>query len=148
MFAWFKAVPAASRWLQAARGQYYSYSKLMPKTEYQSMSGVDRVKNAMGFNPIENKLNTDLNRFVTDINQDYSNSAKDVMIAYVNNPTDANLKKLQAYGKTPEQAHKAVDKYIKPKVTAEQAEKMVTKSSNEEADIVRSNVRALGNLLS
>lgn len=148
MFAWLKAVPAASRWLQAARGQYYSYSKLMPKTEYQSMSGVDRVKNAMGFNPIENKLNTDLNRFVTDINQDYSNSAKDVMIAYVNNPTDANLKKLQAYGKTPEQAHKTVDKYIKPKVTAEQAEKMVTKSNNEEADIVRSNVRALGNLLS
>lgn len=147
MFAWFKAVPAASRWLQAARGQYYSYSKLMPKTEYQSMSGVDRVKDAMGFNPIENKLNTDLNRFVTDINQDYSNSAKDVMIAYVNNPTEANLKKLQAYGKTPEQAHKAVDKYIKPKVTAEQAEKMVTKSNNEEADIVRSNVRALGNLL-
>lgn len=148
MFAWLKAVPAASRWLQAARGQYYSYSKLMPKTEYQSMSGVDRVKNAMGFNPIENKLNTDLNRLVTDINQDYSNSAKDVMIAYVNNPTDANLKKLQAYGKTPEQAHKAVDKYIKPKVTAEQVEKMVTKSNNEEADIVRSNVRALGNLLS
>lgn len=148
MFAWLKAVPAASRWLQAARGQYYSYSKLMPKTEYQSMSGVDRVKNAMGFNPIENKLNTDLNRFVTDINQDYSNSAKDVMIAYVNNPTEANFKKLQSYGKTPEQAHKAVDKYIKPKVTAEQAEKMVTKSDNEEAGIVRSNVRALGNLLS
>lgn len=148
MFAWLKAVPAASRWLQAARGQYYSYSKLMPKTEYQSMSGVDRVKNAMGFNPIENKLNTDLNRFVTDINQDYSNSAKDVMIAYVNNPTEANFKKLQSYGKTPEQAHKAVDKYIKPKITAEQAEKMVTKSDNEEAGIVRSNVRALGNLLS
>jgi hypothetical protein len=147
MFAWLKAVPAASRWLQAARGQYYSYSKLMPKTEYQSMSDVDRAKNIMGFNPIENKLNTDLNRFVTDINQDYSNSAKDVMIAYVNNPTEANLKKLQSYGKTPEQAHKAVDKYIKPKVTAEQAEKMVTKSDNEEAGIVRSNVRALGNLL-
>lgn len=147
MFAWLKAVPAASRWLQAARGQYYSYSKLMPKTEYQSMSDVDRAKNIMGFNPIENKLNTDLNRFVTDINQDYSNSAKDVMIAYVNNPTEANLRKLQSYGKTPEQAHKAVDKYIKPKVTAEQAEKMVTKSDNEEADIVRSNVRALGNLL-
>lgn len=147
MFAWLKAVPAASRWLQAARGQYYSYSKLMPKTEYQSMSDVDRAKNIMGFNPIENKLNTDINRFVTDTNQDYSNSAKDVMIAYVNNPTEANLKKLQSYGKTPEQAHKAVDKYIKPKVTAEQAEKMVTKSDNEEAGIVRSNVRALGNLL-
>lgn len=147
MFAWLKAVPAASRWLQAARGQYYSYSKLMPKTEYQSMSDVDRAKNIMGFNPIENKLNTDINRFVTDTNQDYSNNAKDVMIAYVNNPTEANLKKLQSYGKTPEQAHKAVDKYIKPKVTAEQAEKMVTKSDNEEAGIVRSNVRALGNLL-
>lgn len=148
MFAWLKAVPAASRWLQAARGQYYSYSKLMPKTEYQSMTNADRVKNFMGFNPIENKLNTDINRFVTDENQEYSNKTKDVMIAYVNNPTEANLKKLQDYGKTPEQAHKTVDKYIKPKVTAEQAEKMVTKSKSEEADIVRSNVRALGNLLS
>ena len=147
MFAWLKAVPAASKWLQAARGQYYSYSKLMPKTEYQSMSNVDRVKNFMGFNPIENKLNTDINRFVTDENQEYSNKTKDVMIAYVNNPTEANLKKLQDYGKTPEQAHKAVDKYIKPKVTAEQAEKMVTKSKSEEAEIVRSDVRALGNLL-
>lgn len=147
MFAWLKAVPAASRWLQAARGQYYSYSKLMPKTEYQSMSNADRVKNFMGFNPIENKLNTDINRFVTDENQEYSNKTKDVMIAYVNNPTEANLKKLQDYGKTPEQAHKAVDKYIKPKVTAEQAEKMVTKSKSEEAEIVRSDVRALGNLL-
>lgn len=148
MFAWLKAVPAASRWLQAARGQYYSYSKLMPKTEYQSMSNVDRAKNFMGFNPIENKLNTDINRFVTKENQEYSNKTKDVMIAYVNNPTEANLKKLQDYGKTPEQAHKTVDKYIKPKVTAEQAEKMVTKSKSEEAEIVRSNVRALGNLLS
>ena len=147
MFAWLKAVPAASRWLQAARGQYYSYSKLMPKTEYQSMSNVDRAKNFMGFNPIENKLNTDINRFVTEENQEYSNKTKDVMIAYVNNPTEANLKKLQDYGKTPEQAHKTVDKYIKPKVTAEQAEKMVTKSKSEEAEIVRSNVRALGNLL-
>lgn len=147
MFAWLKAVPAASRWLQAARGQYYSYSKLMPKTEYQSMSNADRVKNFMGFNPIENKLNTDINRFVTDENQEYSNKTKDVMIAYVNNPTEANLKKLQDYGKTPEQAHKTVDKYIKPKVTAEQAEKMVTKSKSEEAEIVRSDVRALGNLL-
>lgn len=147
MFAWLKAVPAASRWLQAARGQYYSYSKLMPKTEYQSMSNVDRAKNFMGFNPIENKLNTDINRFVTDENREYSNKTKDVMIAYVNNPTEANLKKLQDYGKTPEQAHRTVDKYIKPKVTAEQAEKMVTKSKSEEAEIVRSNVRALGNLL-
>lgn len=147
MFAWLKAVPAASRWLQAARGQYYSYSKLMPKTEYQSMSNADRAKNFMGFNPIENKLNTDINRFVTDENQEYSNKTKDVMIAYVNNPTEANLKKLQDYGKTPEQAHKTVDKYIKPKVTAEQAEKLVTKSKSEEAEIVRSNVRALGNLL-
>lgn len=147
MFAWLKAVPAASRWLQAARGQYYSYSKLMPKTEYQSMSNVDRAKNFMGFNPIENKLNTDINRFVTDENQEYSNKTKDVMIAYVNNPTEANLKKLQDYGKTPEQAHKTVDKYIKPKVTAEQAEKMVTKSKSKEAEIIRSDVRALGNLL-
>ena len=147
MFAWLKAVPAASRWLQAARGQYYSYSKLMPKTEYQSMSNADRVKNFMGFNPIENKLDTDITRFITKENQEYSNKAKDVMIAYVNKPTEANLKKLQDYGKTPEQAHKTVDKYIKPKVTAEQAEKMVTKSKSEEAEIVRSNVRALGNLL-
>ena len=147
MFAWLKAVPAASRWLQAARGQYYSYSKLMPKTEYQSMSNADRAKNFMGFNPIENKLDTDITRFITDENQEYSNKAKDVMIAYVNNPTEANLKKLQDYGKTPEQAHKTVDKYIKPKVTAEQAEKMVTKSKSEEAEIVRSDVRALGNLL-
>lgn len=147
MFAWLKAVPAASRWLQAARGQYYSYSKLMPKTEYQSMSNADRVKNFMGFNPIENKLDTDITRFITDKNQEYSNKAKDVMIAYVNNPTEANLKKLQDYGKTPEQAHKTIDKYIKPKVTAEQAEKMVTKSKSEEAEIVRSDVRALGNLL-
>ena len=147
MFAWLKAVPAASRWLQAARGQYYSYSKLMPKTEYQSMSNADRAKNFMGFNPIENKLDTDITRFITDENQEYSNKTKDVMIAYVNNPTEANLKKLQDYGKTPEQAHKTVDKYIKPKVTAEQAEKMVTKSKSEEAEIVRSDVRALGNLL-
>ena len=147
MFAWLKAVPAASRWLQAARGQYYSYSKLMPKTEYQSMSNADRVKNFMGFNPIENKLDTDITRFITKENQEYSNKAKDVMIAYVNKPTEANLKKLQDYGKTPEQAHKTVDKYIKPKVTAEQAEKMVTRSKSEEAEIVRSNVRALGNLL-
>lgn len=148
MFAWLKAVPAASRWLQAARGQYYSYSKLMPKTEYQSMSNADRAKNFMGFNPIENKLDTDITRFITNENQEYSNKAKDVMIAYVNNPTEANLKKLQDYGKTPEQAHKTVDKYIKPKITAEQAEKMVTKSKSEEAEIVRSDVRALGNLLS
>lgn len=148
MFAWLKAVPAASRWLQAARGQYYSYSKLMPKTEYQSMSNADRAKNFMGFNPIENKLDTDINRFITDENQEYSNKAKDAMIAYVNNPTEANLKKLQDYGKTSEQAHKTVDKYIKPKITAEQAEKMVTKSKSEEAEIVRSDVRALGNLLS
>lgn len=148
MFAWLKAVPAASRWLQAARGQYYSYSKLMPKTEYQSMSNADRAKNFMGFNPIENKLDIDINRFITDENQEYSNKAKDAMIAYVNNPTEANLKKLQDYGKTPEQAHKTVDKYIKPKITAEQAEKMVTKSKSEEAEIVRSDVRALGNLLS
>lgn len=148
MFAWLKAVPAASRWLQAARGQYYSYSKLMPKSEYQSMSNADRAKNLMGFNPIENKLNTDINRYITDENQEYSNKTKDAMIAYVNNPTEANLKKLQDYGKTPEQAHKAVDKYIKPKITAEQAEKMVTKSKSEEAEIVRSDVRALGNLLS
>ena len=148
MFAWLKAVPAASRWLQAARGQYYSYSKLMPKTEYQSMNNADRAKNFMGFNPIENKLDTDINRFITDENQEYSNKAKDAMIAYVNNPTEANLKKLQDYGKTPEQAHKTVDKYIKPKITAEQAEKMVTKSKSEEAEIVRSDVRALGNLLS
>lgn len=148
MFAWLKAVPAASRWLQAARGQYYSYSKLTPKTEYQSMSNADRAKNFMGFNPIENKLDTDINRFITDENQEYSNKAKDAMIAYVNNPTEANLKKLQDYGKTPEQAHKTVDKYIKPKITAEQAEKMVTKSKSEEAEIVRSDVRALGNLLS
>lgn len=148
MFAWLKAVPAASRWLQAARGQYYSYSKLMPKTEYQSMSNADRAKNFMGFNPIENKLDTDINRFITDENQEYSNKAKGAMIAYVNNPTEANLKKLQDYGKTPEQAHKTVDKYIKPKITAEQAEKMVTKSKSEEAEIVRSDVRALGNLLS
>lgn len=147
MFAWLKAVPAASRWLQAARGQYYSYSKLMPKTEYQSMSNADRVKNFMGFSPIENKLDTDITRFITNKNQEYSNKVKDVMIAYVNNPTEANLKKLQDYGKTPEQAHKTVDKYIKPKVTAEQAEKMVTKSKSEEAEIVRSDVRALGNLL-
>lgn len=148
MFAWLKAIPAASRWLQAARGQYYSYSKLMPKTEYQSMSNADRFKNFMGFNPIENKLDTDITRFITDENQEYSNKAKDVMIAYVNKPTEANLKKLQDYGKTPEQAHKTVDKYIKPKITAEQAEKMVTKSKSEEAEIVRSDVRALGNLLS
>lgn len=148
MFAWLKAVPAASRWLQAARGQYYSYSKLMPKTEYQSMSNADRAKNFMGFNPIENKLDTDINRFITDENQEYSNKVKDAMIAYVNNPTEANLKKLQDYGKTPKQAHKTVDKYIKPKITAEQAEKMVTKSKSEEAEIVRSDVRALGNLLS
>lgn len=147
MFAWLKAVPAASRWLQAARGQYYSYSKLMPKSEYQSMSNADRAKNLMGFNPIENKLNTDINRYITDENQEYSNKAKDAMIAYVNNPTDANLKKLQSYGKTPEQAHKAVDKYIKPKITAEQAEKMVTKAKAPEAELVRSNVRALSGLL-
>lgn len=147
MFAWLKAVPAASRWLQAARGQYYSYSKLMPKSEYQSMSNADRVKNFMGFNPIDNKLNTDINRYITDENQEYSNKAKDAMIAYVNNPTDANLKKLQSYGKTPEQAHKAVDKYIKPKITAEQAEKMVTKANAPEAELVRSNVRALSGLL-
>ena len=147
MFAWLKAVPAASRWLQAARGQYYSYSKLMPKSEYQSMSNADRVKNFMGFNPIDNKLNTDINRYITDENQEYSNKAKDAMIAYVNNPTDANLKKLQSYGKTPEQAHKAVDKYIKPKITAEQAEKMVTKAKAPEAELVRSNVRALSGLL-
>lgn len=147
MFAWLKAVPAASRWLQAARGQYYSYSKLMPKTEYQSMSNADRAKNFMGFNPIDNKLNTDINRYITDENQEYSNKAKDAMIAYVNNPTDANLKKLQDYGKTPEQAHKAVDKYIKPKITAEQAEKMVTKAKAPEAELVRSNVRALSGLL-
>lgn len=147
MFAWLKAVPAASRWLQAARGQYYSYSKLMPKSEYQSMSNADRAKNFMGFNPIDNKLNTDINRYITDENQEYSNKAKDAMIAYVNNPTDANLKKLQSYGKTPEQAHKAVDKYIKPKITAEQAEKMVTKAKAPEAELVRSNVRALSGLL-
>lgn len=147
MFAWLKAVPAASRWLQAARGQYYSYSKLMPKSEYQSMSNADRAKNFMGFNPIDNKLNTDINRYITDENQEYSNKAKDAMIAYVNNPTEANLKKLQDYGKTPEQAHKAVDKYIKPKITAEQAEKMVTKAKAPEAEIVRSNVRALSGLL-
>ena len=147
MFAWLKAVPAASRWLQAARGQYYSYSKLMPKTEYQSMSNADRAKNFMGFNPIDNKLNTDINRYITDENQEYSNKAKDAMIAYVNNPTEANLKKLQDYGKTPEQAHKAVDKYIKPKITAEQAEKMVTKAKAPEAELVRSNVRALSGLL-
>lgn len=147
MFAWLKAVPAASRWLQAARGQYYSYSKLMPKSEYQSMSNADRAKNLMGFNPIENKLNTDINRYITDENQEYSNKTKDAMIAYVNNPTEANLKKLQDYGKTPEQAHKTVDKYIKPKITAEQAEKMVTKAKAPEAEIVRSNVRALSGLL-
>lgn len=147
MFAWLKAVPAASRWLQAARGQYYSYSKLMPKTEYQSMSNADRAKNFMGFNPIDNKLNTDINRYITDENQEYSNKAKDAMIAYVNNPTEANLKKLQDYGKTPEQAHKTVDKYIKPKITAEQAEKMVTKAKAPEAELVRSNVRALSGLL-
>lgn len=147
MFAWLKAVPAASRWLQAARGQYYSYSKLMPKTEYQSMSNADRAKNFMGFNPIENKLNTDINRYITDENQEYSNKTKDAMVAYVNNPTEANLKKLQDYGKTPEQAHKTVDKHIKPKITAEQAEKMVTKAKAPEADIVRSNVRALSGLL-
>lgn len=147
MFAWLKAVPAASRWLQAARGQYYSYSKLMPKSEYQSMSNADRVKNLMGFNPIENKLNTDINRYITDENQEYSNKTKDAMVAYVNNPTEANLKKLQDYGKTPEQAHKTVDKYIKPKITAEQAEKMVTKAKAPEAEIVRSNVRALSGLL-
>lgn len=147
MFAWLKAVPAASRWLQAARGQYYSYSKLIPKTEYQSMSNADRAKNFMGFNPIENKLNTDINRYITDENQEYSNKTKDAMVAYVNNPTEANLKKLQDYGKTPEQAHKTVDKYIKPKITAEQAEKMVTKAKAPEAEIVRSNVRALSGLL-
>nr|DAG63331.1 MAG TPA: PLxRFG domain protein [Caudoviricetes sp.] len=147
MFAWLKAVPAASRWLQAARGQYYSYSKLMPKSEYQSMSNADRAKNLMGFNPIENKLNTDINRYITDENQEYSNKTKDAMVAYVNNPTEANLKKLQDYGKTPEQAHKTVDKYIKPKITAEQAEKMVTKAKAPEAEIVRSNVRALSGLL-
>lgn len=147
MFAWLKAVPAASRWLQAARGQYYSYSKLMPKSEYQSMSNADRAKNLMGFNPIENKLNTDINRYITDENQEYSNKTKDAMVAYVNNPTEANLKKLQAYGKTPEQAHKTVDKYIKPKITAEQAEKMVTKAKAPEAEVVRSNVRALSGLL-
>lgn len=147
MFAWLKAVPAASRWLQAARGQYYSYSKLMPKTEYQSMSNADRAKNLMGFNPIENKLNTDINRYITDENQEYSNKTKDAMVAYVNNPTEANLKKLQDYGKTPEQAHKTVDKYIKPKITAEQAEKMVTKAKAPEAETVRSNVRALSGLL-
>lgn len=147
MFAWLKAVPAASRWLQAARGQYYSYSKLMPKSEYQSMSNADRVKNLMGFNPIENKLNTDINRYITDENQEYSNKTKDAMVAYVNNPTEANLKKLQDYGKTPKQAHKTVDKYIKPKITAEQAEKMVTKAKAPEAEIVRSNVRALSGLL-
>lgn len=147
MFAWLKAVPAASRWLQAARGQYYSYSKLMPKSEYQSMSNADRAKNLMGFNPIENKLNTDINRYITDENQEYSNKTKDAMVAYVNNPTEANLKKLQDYGKTPEQAHKTVDKYIKPKITAEQAEKMVTKAKTPEAEVVRSNVRALSGLL-
>lgn len=147
MFAWLKAVPAASRWLQAARGQYYSYSKLMPKSEYQSMSNADRAKNLMGFNPIENKLNTDINRYITDENQEYSNKTKDAMVAYVNNPTESNLKKLQAYGKTPEQAHKTVDKYIKPKITAEQAEKMVTKAKTPEAEAVRSNVRALSGLL-
>lgn len=147
MFAWLKAVPAASRWLQAARGQYYSYSKLMPKSEYQSMSNADRAKNLMGFNPIENKLNTDINRYITDENQEYSNKTKDAMVAYVNNPTETNLKKLQDYGKTPEQAHKTVDKYIKPKITAEQAEKMVTKAKTPEAEVVRSNVRALSGLL-
>lgn len=147
MFAWLKSMPAASRWLQAARGQYYSYSKLMPKTEYQSMDNADRVKNALGFNPVENKMNTDINRYVTDMNQNYSNKVREAMIAYHNNPSDENLKVLQSYGKTPKQAELTVSKYIKPKVTAEQAEKMVTKAKSEEADTVRSNVRALGNVL-
>ena len=111
------------------------------------MSNADRAKNFMGFNSIENKLNTDINRYITDENQEYSNKTKDAMVAYVNNPTEANLKKLQDYGKTPEQAHKTVDKYIKPKITAEQAEKMVTKAKAPEAEIVRSNVRALSGLL-
>lgn len=147
MFAWLKSMPAASRWLQAARGQYYSYSKLMPKTEYQSMDNADRIKNALGFNPLENKLNTDINRYVTDQNQDYSNKVREAMIAYHNNPTDENLKVLQSYGKTPKQAELAVAKYIKPKVTAEQAESMVTKAKSDEANVVRSNVRALGGML-
>lgn len=61
MFAWLKAVPAASRWLQAARGQYYSYSKLMPKTEYQSMSNVDRAKNFMGLTQLRiNSIQTSI----------------------------------------------------------------------------------------
>ncbi len=147
MFAWLKSVPAAARWLQAARGQYYSYGKLMPKTEYQSMDGADRLKNALGFNPVENKMNTDINRYVTKENQKYSDTVTNAMIAYTNNPSEENLKLLQSYGKTPEEAKRAVAKYIKPKVTAEQAEKMVTKGKNEEAEIIRSNVRALGNML-
>jgi len=147
MFAWFKSVPALTRYLQAGRGQYYSYSKLMPKTEYQSMSGTDRVRNVLGFNPIDNRMNTDINRYITDKNQDYSNSVREAMIAYVNNPTEANLAQLKSYGKTPEDAKKAVGKMIKPKITAEQAEKMVTKAKNDNADVVRNNVRALGNML-
>lgn len=147
MFAWLKSVPAAARWLQAARGQYYSYGKLMPKTEYQSMDGTDRLKNALGFNPVENKMNTDINRYVTKENQKYSDAVTNAMIAYTNNPSEENLKLLQSYGKTPEEAKKAVAKYTKPKVTAEQAEKMVTKGKNEKAEIIRSNVRALGNIL-
>ena len=147
MFAWFKAVPALTRYLQAARGQYYSYSKLMPKTEYQSMSDSDRVRNILGFNPVDNRMNTDINRYITDTNKEYSDAVRSAMISYVNNPSPENLKRLQSYGKTPKEAHKAVDKLIKPKITAEQAEKMVTKAKNENADMVRSDVRALGTML-
>ena len=147
MFAWFKSVPAMTRYLQAARGQYYSYSKLMPKTEYQSMSNADRVRNALGFNPVENRMNTDINRYITDKNKEYSDSVREAMVAYVNNPTEGNLAKLKSYGKTPEDAKKAIGKMIKPRITAEQAEKMVTKADNENAALVRNNVHYLGNML-
>lgn len=147
MFAWFKSVPAMTRYLQAARGQYYSYSKLIPKTEYQSMSNADRVRNALGFNPVENRMNTDINRYITDKNKEYSDSVREAMVAYVNNPTEGNLAKLKSYGKTPEDAKKAIGKMTKPRITAEQAEKMVTKANNDNAAAVRSNVRYLGNML-
>lgn len=144
MFAFLRTVPMAAKWFQALRGQYYSYNKFTPKTEPGSMSTADRIKLMLGATPIENRMDTDVNRYIIDANQRYSDEVRSAMMKYYNNPSAKNEQLLKEYGKTGKDAQRMVDKLIKKKLTAEAAEEMTNKSKSERAQEVRANARKLG----
>lgn len=146
-FAFARMIPMLAKVYQAYTGRYYSYNKFTPKTEEGSMPWDDRVRLFLGGSPISNRMDTDVNRYIIDANKKYSDEVRSAMLEYYSNPSAENEARLTEYGKTGKDAQKMADKLIKKKLTADEAEAMITKGKSERAQQVRQDARDLGAFL-